>query len=252
MWQEAREVGLARGIPIAIIDYMTARMAGRILVGKGDFGWKKFGLLAAERTVLDPAGEAYGEYLAQLNNQFLNNKEFVADEIALEAIGAFGNNASNMVMNATITAMKNERIIAGERMADPVAYSNRIGNDEQVSNWANSMGELKLLPMETVENIQVNIGNKREAKNLMLMPPDQITKSDDIPIQTTMMELLNLQNQLYRKTAYKSIFGKELRKSKSALNSLAVNKKVDSEKLREANDLSINVSGRRINALQKA
>ena len=100
-----------------------------------------------------------------------------------------------MVMNATITAMKNERIIAGERMADPVAYSNRIGNDEQVSNWANSMGELKLLPMETVENIQVNIGNKREAKNLRLMPPDQITKSDDIPIQTTMMELLNLQNQ---------------------------------------------------------
>ena len=252
VWQEAREVGLARGIPIAIIDYMTARMAGRILVGKGDFGWKKFGLLAAERTVLDPAGEAYGEYLAQLNNQFLNNKEFVADEIALEAIGAFGNNASNMVMNATITAMKNERIIAGERMADPVAYSNRIGNDEQVSNWANSMGELKLLPMETVENIQVNIGNKREAKNLMLMPPDQITKSDDIPIQTTMMELLNLQNQLSRTPASKSIFGKELSQIKSALNSLAVNKKVDSETLSEANDLSINLFGRPINALQQA
>ena len=52
-----------------------------------------------------------GEYLAQLNNQFLNNKEFVAEEIALEAIGAFGNNASNMFMNATITAMKNERIM---------------------------------------------------------------------------------------------------------------------------------------------
>ena len=31
-----------------------------------------------------------------------------------------------MVMNATITAMKNERIIAGERMADPVNYSNMI------------------------------------------------------------------------------------------------------------------------------
>ncbi len=109
VWQEAREVGLARGIPIAIIDYMTARMAGRLLVGKGDFGWKKFGLLAAERAVVDPAGEAYGEYLAQLNNQFLNNKEFVADEIALEAIGAFGNNTSNMVMNATITAMKKRK-----------------------------------------------------------------------------------------------------------------------------------------------
>ena len=30
------------------------------------FGWKKFGLLAAERAVVDPAGEAYGEYLAQI------------------------------------------------------------------------------------------------------------------------------------------------------------------------------------------
>lgn len=252
VWQEAREVGLARGIPIAIIDYMTARMAGRLLVGKGDFGWKKFGLLAAERAVVDPAGEAYGEYLAQLNNQFLNNKEFVAEEIALEAIGAFGNNASNMFMNATITAMKNERIIAGERMADPVNYSNMIGNDEQVSNWANSMGELKLLPMETVENIQVNVGNKREAKNLMLMSPDQITKSDDIPIQTTMMELLSLQNQLSRTPASKSIFGTELSAIKSALNSLAVNKKVDSEALSDVNELSINLFGRPINALQQA
>ncbi len=252
VWQEAREVGLARGIPIAIIDYMTARMAGRLLVGKGDFGWKKFGLLAAERAVVDPAGEAYGEYLAQLNNQFLNNKEFVADEIALEAIGAFGNNTSNMVMNATITAMKNERIIAGERMADPVNYSNMIGNDEQVSNWANSMGELNLLPMETVENIQVNVGNKREAKNLMLMSPDQVTKSDDIPIQTTMMELLSLQNQLSKTPASKSIFGKELSQIKSALNSLAVNKKLDSETLTEVNELSINLFGRPINALQEA
>jgi len=252
VWQEAREVGLARGIPIAIIDYMTARMAGRLLVGKGDFGWKKFGLLAAERAVVDPAGEAYGEYLAQLNNQFLNNKEFVADEIALEAIGAFGNNTSNMVMNATITAMRNERIIAGERMADPVAYSNRIGNDEQVSNWANSMGELKLLPMETVENIQVNIGNKREAKNLMLMPPDQVTKSDNVPLQTTMMELLSLQKELSKTPASKSIFGTELSAIKSALNSLAVNKKVDSETLSDVNELSINLFGRPINALQQA
>jgi len=252
VWKEAREVGLARGIPIAIIDYMTARMAGRLLVGKGDFGWKKFGLLAAERAVVDPAGEAYGEYLAQLNNQFLNNKEFVAEEIALEAIGAFGNNTSNMVMNATITAMKNERIIAGERMADPVNYSNMIGNDEQVSNWANSMGELKLLPMETVENIQVNIGNKREAKNLMLMSPDQVTKSDNVPIQTTMMELLSLQNQLSKTPASKSIFGTELSQIKSALNSLAVNKKVDSETLTEVNELSINLFGRPINALQQA
>ena len=252
VWKEAREVGYSRGIPIAIIDYLTARMAGRILVGKGDFGWKKFGLLAAERAVVDPAGEAYGEYLAQLNNQFLNNKEFKADEIALEAIGAFGSNTSNMFMNATITALKNERIIAGERMANPVNYSNMIGNDAQVSNWANSMGELNLLPMETVENIQVNVGNKREAKNLMLMPPDQVTKSDNIPLQTTMMELLSLQNQLSRTPASKSIFGTELSQIKSALNSLAVNKKVDSKALSEVNQLSINLFGRPINALQEA
>ena len=252
VWKEARDVGYSRGIPIAIIDYLTARIAGRILVGRGDFGWKKFGLLAAERTVVDPAGEAYGEYLAQLNNQFLNNKEFKADEIALEAIGAFGSNTSNMFMNATITALKNERIIAGERMADPVAYSNRIGNDAQVSNWANSMGELNLLPMETVEKIQVNVGNKREAKNLMLMSPDQVTKSDNVPLQTTMMELLNIQNELSRTPASKSIFGTELSTIKSALNSLAVNKKVDSKALSEVNQLSINLFGRPINALQES
>ena len=40
VWTEARNVGLARGIPIAIIDYFTARMAGRILMGRSSFGWK--------------------------------------------------------------------------------------------------------------------------------------------------------------------------------------------------------------------
>lgn len=84
------------------------------------------------------------------------------------------------------------------------------------------------------------------------MSPDQITKSDDIPIQTTMMELLSLQNQLSRTPASKSIFGKELSQIKSALNSLAVNKKVDSETLTEVNELSINLFGRPINALQEA
>ena len=49
----------------------------------------------------------------------------------------------------------------------------------------------------------------------------------------------------------KNLF-KELRQIKSALNSLAVNKKVDSETLSEANDLSINLFGRPINALQQA
>ena len=227
VWTEARNVGLARGIPIAIIDYFTARMAGRILMGRSSFGWKKFGLLATERAVFDPGGEAYGEYLAQLNNQLLNDKEFRAEEIGLEAIGAFGSNSSNMVMNGFVTALKNERIIAGERMSGEQGtanYSQRIGNSEQVSNWANSMQETKLLSPSTVQDIQENIGAKREAKTLMQMNDGQVTNSKDLPIQTTMMELIRLQNQLSISPTSTTIFGKEIGLIKQALNTLATNK----------------------------
>jgi len=227
VWTEARNVGLARGIPIAIVDYFTARMAGRILMGRSTFGWRKYGLLAVERSLIDPAGEAYGEYLAQLNNQLLNNKEFRAEEIGLEAIGAFGSNFSNQVANGFVTALKNERIIAGERMSGnqgTANYSERIGNSEQVSNWANSMEETKQLSTSTVQDIQENIGAKREAKTLMQMNDGQVTNSKDLPIQTTMMELIRLQNQLSISPTSTTIFGKEIGLIKQALNTLAINK----------------------------
>ena len=183
--------------------------------------------MATERAVFDPGGEAYGEYLAQLNNQLLNDKEFRAEEIGLEAIGAFGSNSSNMVMNGFVTALKNERIIAGERMSGEQGtanYSQRIGNSEQVSNWANSMQETKLLSPSTVQDIQENIGAKREAKTLMQMNDGQVTNSKDLPIQTTMMELIRLQNQLSISPTSTTIFGKEIGLIKQALNTLATNK----------------------------
>ena len=91
VWNEGRDVGLARGIPIAVIDYLTARTAGKIFLGSRGMGntraeaWRGAGLLVAERAIVDPGGEAYGEYLAQSANALLNSKPFKADEIALRS-----------------------------------------------------------------------------------------------------------------------------------------------------------------------
>ena len=210
VWEEGRDIGLSRGIPIAIVDYFTARMAGRLLVRGGEGAWKKAGLIALERTFADPAGEAYGEYLAQLNNQLVNNSVFSADEIALEAIGAFGNNTSNMAMNLLMTALKNERIIAGEAITDVARYSKSTFSDATTTNWAANMGNLKLLPPREVQMIQQNIGFKREAQALLGYNQGQVTSLKDLPSQTTLMELLHLKSKMEENDATKNTFGRDI------------------------------------------
>ena len=252
VWNEGREVGLARGIPIAIVDYLTARTAGKVFLGKGGLfqggsraeAWRRAGLVVAERAVVDPAGEAYGEYLAQSANALLNSKPFKADEIALEAIGAFGSNTSNAVMNLTLTALKNEHIIKADQMANTQYYSGSTFNNENTTNWAHNMRKLGFIDGVTEEKIQKNIGYKRDSQLLLGLGEKGVASSELLPVQTKMMDVLKARDQLSQNELSKQLFGKSIRALNQELGNLATSKRiVASEESEEADKIVNEVLG---------
>jgi len=253
VWNEGRSVGLARGIPIAVVDYLSARTAGKLFIGKGGLfhagsraeAWRRAGLVIAERAIVDPAAEAYGEYLAQSANALLNGKTFRADEIALEAIGAFGSNTSNAVMNLTMTALKNEHILKAKQMGDTQYYSGSTFNNEQTTNWANNMRKIGYIDGNTEEKIQKNIGYKRDAQLLLGLGEKGVASTELLPVQTKMMDIFNAKNQLSQNELTKQLFGKQIRVLNQELSNLATQKQVVAgEETEEANKIVNEVLGR--------
>ena len=251
VWNEGRDVGLARGIPIAVVDYLTARTAGKIFLGSRGLGntraeaWRGAGLLVAERAIADPGGEAYGEYLAQSANALLNSKPFKADEIALEAIGAFGSNTSNAVMNLTLTALKNQHILKADQMTNTDYFSGSTFNNEQTTNWANNMRKLGYIDGNTEEKIQKNIGYKRDAQLLLGLGEKGVASTELLPVQTKMMDVLKAKDQLSQNELTKQLFGKSIRVLNQELGNLATAKTiVDNEESEEADKIVNEVLGR--------
>ena len=105
IWATAKERGIARGVPIALVDFITAGAAGRVFkIGKTASRTKKIVTQTAERLVFDPLAEMTGEGLAQISV----GDELDFKEIAAEGIGGFGNNTSSMIVNKVMDIKKNE------------------------------------------------------------------------------------------------------------------------------------------------
>ena len=68
VWSFGAEKGARRGIPIAIVDMLSAGLAGRIFqVGKTASFGRRTVMSLGERVLYDPLAEATGEYMAQVS-----------------------------------------------------------------------------------------------------------------------------------------------------------------------------------------
>ena len=68
VWAEGKERGLKRGIPIAVVDLITAKLAGNLFrTGSVASRGKRVAALTAERLIADPVGEGTGEYLSLIH-----------------------------------------------------------------------------------------------------------------------------------------------------------------------------------------
>jgi|14BtaG_2_1085337.scaffolds.fasta_scaffold00036_41 hypothetical protein len=220
VWALAKERGLKRGIPIAMVDYLTAGLAGRVFqVGKVATRTKKIASQLAERAVFDPFGEMAGETAAQISV----GDELDFKEIAAEGIGGFGNNASMMVVNKLIDARNNSNIELASKLTDINYLVNEKESDTRISAWTNNMVELGKINEDQGQRIQKNLGLSKDADNMLDFGAGK-NKPNNKKVKARLMELLAAKEEYSADTNRKEVFGQKIKDINGEIAYLLENK----------------------------
>jgi hypothetical protein len=218
VWSRGRERGLKRGIPIAIADYLTASLAGKVIkVGSVASKAKRIGAMTAERLLVDPLGEASGEAIAQVTvGDELDFKEIVA-----EAGGGLGNNTSNMAINLARETKSKNKVDLANKLTDINFISKDISSDKQISDWSNNMERLGKIKPEVNQRIQKNVGLRRDAKDLQDAAPIEriVYSGKNRAVRARIMTLLAAKEELSSTQNRKSVFGEKIREIDAELAS---------------------------------
>ena len=230
VWDDGQSKGLARGIPIAIIDFLSARLAGKIFYStRGMNPLLRTGAFLTERAILDPGAEALGEGLAQINNHILNGTELNGGEVALEAIGGFGANTSNMVANLLTIGLVNRSKKVASDFADykwNVIFDDTPLLPPGTTNWANNMRELNYIDAGTEQRIQRRIGAQNEALAILMKKQDDITPDESDSVMR-LTHLLAAKNVLTTNDATQQAFKPIIKDINEEISEVALNGKWD-------------------------
>jgi len=216
VWDEGLERGLKRGIPIAIVDLITAKLAGNLLrTGSVATRGKRIAALTAERLIADPIGEGTGEYLAQMNvGDDLDWKEIVA-----EMGGGIGNNTSNMSINLALEVRSRNDLELATNLTNINFMSKELSTDSQISAWANNMEKLGKIDAETNQLIQQNVGVRKTAMELLQTSKygKRFRGKNATQLEARVMTLLQAKEELSSTPNRKAVFGPKLKQINSEL-----------------------------------
>ena len=223
VWDEGRRRGLARGIPIATVDLLTAGLAGKMLkVGTIASKSKRVAALAAERAIADPFSEGVGEYLAQVNvGDEINWKEIYA-----EMGGAMGNNTSNMAINLAKETVFTNNIEKASLLTDLNYLSTEATSDSRISEWGNNMERLGQITAQENKRIQDNVGLRKTANELLKTGRlgRKFQGKNAQAVTTRVMQLLGAKAELSSTTNRKELFGKKIGEINDELNDIITTK----------------------------
>ena len=213
VWDEGREIGLKRGIPIAIVDYLSSGLAGRVFTtGKLAARPVRTASFVGERFAFDPAAEAFGEATAQV----VAGQDLDGKEIFSEALGAIGNNAPFAVMNQTFDAIANNKLQLAQDLMNINGMAAEGASDVKISEWSNNMEKLGQITAEQNQRIQENVGLRRDARNL-LGPVGNAT------LEQRVMELMAAKKELESTPNRKSVFGEKIAQINREIASIVEN-----------------------------
>ncbi|MEJ6766778.1 MAG: hypothetical protein QNK97_01055, partial [Gammaproteobacteria bacterium] len=230
IWATARERGFKRGIPIAIMDFITAGLAGRVFkVGKTATRTKKIVAGAAERFMFDPAAEMLGEVAAQISV----GDEIDYKEVAAEGIGGFGNNTSSMVVNKVMDIKRMSKIELASRLTemDFIVQELSQESDTRVSAWTNNMLELGQINADQAQRIQKNLGLSKDADNMLDFGRSK-NKEQSKLVKTRLMQLLSAKEEYSADTNRREVFGQKIKDINSEIAFLIENKKLAPENIK--------------------
>jgi len=193
VWAEGGERGTLRGVPIAVVDFLSAGLAGKVFkTSKLASVPVRVGAQVAERALFDPAAEAAGEYLAQT----VAGQDIDFKEIAYEALGGLGSNTSHMAVNLYKEARNNSNTALAYELTDINRVARESVSDERISQWANNMHQLGKIDADVNQRIQANVGLRREARELVSVGRASRLLGDGKKVEARVMELLAARNEL--------------------------------------------------------
>ena len=224
VWDEGREIGLSRGIPIAIVDFLSAGVAGRVFkVGSVAGRTTRIAAGLGERIVFDPLAEATGEFLAQVNA----GQEISGKEIFAEAWGGFGNNAPAAAVNMALDARAQNNATLANNLADINFIAKEVSSDSKISDWANNMERLGQISPEQNQRIQQNVGLRRDAKNLLEVGEgrvENLISPANKGVQARTMELLAAKEELSSTPNRREVFRNKIKEINAELAEIAETK----------------------------
>ena len=238
MWKAAAARGNQRGIPIAVVNYFTAGLAGKIINKTGPVislksGLVKGGAIAAE-VGIQTTGEAFSEVAGQGSELLLgedlggvnletnkpyiirSRKSFDGKEIAAEAGGSLGSGSAvtNYMVNTYMISRDNQFNTFIQNLTNPEFLSNyNYATEEQIMDYVNKAVKNKKLTEKEAQNIKKNLGLKRDAQNVAGegAPKNVISR---------LMQLINAQEILSADRNRKQIYNQKLKEIADEISTL--------------------------------
>jgi hypothetical protein len=225
VWDEGGKRGFERGIPIAIVDYLSAGLAGKVFKPTSVLAstTRKVGTQIAERAVFDPLAEATGELAAQMNS----GQEINWKEISAEALGGIGNNSSNMAINTYRGIKNNSNIEIANKLTDASFVGTESASDSRISSWANNMHQLGKIDADTNQRIQENVGLKRDAREALSVGENKNKIKPAVLART--MELMSAKEELTSSTNRREIYSDKIKEINEELAVIADTKELAPE-----------------------
>ena len=184
-WDGTRERGLKRGVPIALVDYLSGAVAGRVFYSPLASTGRRMAQLATEQAVFAPGSEAFGEYLAQV----VSGQDVDWKEIKAEAGGSGLNNITNLAYNTYQNTTKDYVTRLANQLENPHYLSRSGQSAENILNWTQRMSARGTISDKQRHAVERSVGVMRQA-NKAMTGSETPSKRVNTKVRGRVMELM--------------------------------------------------------------
>ena len=171
VWKDARNRGLARGVPIALVNMLTVKMGGKIFgAGRRAFTQSavaKSAMVGAEFSTVT-LGEGLGEVAAQASRMaFIGDQDkFAWNEVGDEMLGSLGAPVqyANIAKNMYDVNSRAQKIQFAESLTDVKNIMKETASPKKILAWTNNMRETGQIDDVTYQQITDNLAAKKTAQ----------------------------------------------------------------------------------------
>ena len=165
VWAKGRKIGIARAIPIMLVDYLGGKLAGKFVDPLASTT-RRVAAMAAESTILQPGIEAIGEGAAQVSAYIVAGQEINLSEITMEALGGIGSKAPQLFTSVLYQSSNKYKLDLATKLGDNLDFVMEQNSPDRVNTWADNMLKQKLIDEKTHAKIKDNAKVSNEVNTI--------------------------------------------------------------------------------------